>query len=165
MNEIWMPVKNHETYCKISNYGNVRSIRTGKLRKLQKHSDGYYCLIFYINNKSHIKYLHRLIAETFIPNPNNLPEVNHIDGNKLNNSIDNLEWCTHRQNIIHAYKNQLINHSYGITAKLNKNDVNEIRKLYPSHTQLELSKIFNISKSQIQRIVNNKSWKNCQKCQ
>lgn len=92
-----MPVKNYETYCEISNYGNIRSIRTGKLRKLQKHVDGYYCLIFYVNGKSLIKYLHRLIAETFIPNPNNLPEVN--------------------------------------------------------------SKMFNISKSQIQRIVNNKSWK------
>ena len=56
------------------------------------------------NGKMYNKQLHRLLAKAFIPNPNNYPIINHIDGNKLNNSLDNLEWCTHKHNTIEAYK-------------------------------------------------------------
>ena len=75
-------------------------------RKLGVHinRNGYK---FVVLGRNGDEFLHRLIAEAFIPNPNNLPIINHIDGNKLNNSIENLEWCTHSQNTLHAYETGL----------------------------------------------------------
>ena len=92
--------------------GNVYSLgkNTHKVKKLkaQKHSQGY--LMVRINNK--IKYVHRLVATAFIPNPNNYPQVNHIDGDKTNNTVsndhtNNLEWCSAEYNAQHAYDNGL----------------------------------------------------------
>lgn len=78
--------------------------------KPQKHNNGYLIVNIKIPNKKSKTFLvHRLIAETFIPNPENKPCVNHKDGNKLNNCVDNLEWVTYTENEIHAYKNDLIN--------------------------------------------------------
>lgn len=77
--------------------------KTGLVRKIQLNKKlGYYQIALYTENKQSIKYIHRLIAEHFIPNPHNLPEVNHIDSNRLNNSIDNLEWVDSRTNSLHA---------------------------------------------------------------
>jgi len=161
MEEIWKPIKDFETYCEISNLGNVRSLRTGKLRKLQIHTDGYYCLIFFVNKLRHTKYIHRLIAEAFIPNPDNKPEINHIDGNKKNNNILNLEWCTHKENIDHAYNNNLIKINRGENKnnhKLTDNDVILIRSLN-NIKQIDIAKKFNISTKTIRDILNNKTWK------
>lgn len=69
---------------------------------------GYYTVSLYDGSKAYTKYLHRLIAETFLPNPLNKRFINHKDGNKLNNSLDNLEFCTHSENIQHAYNTGLI---------------------------------------------------------
>jgi hypothetical protein len=68
---------------------------------------GYYRVSLYNNGRYHKFQLHRLVAEHFIPNPHNLPQVNHKDGNKLNNNVYNLEWCTQSDNIIHAINNNL----------------------------------------------------------
>ncbi len=67
----------------------------------------YRAVCLSINNISTSRYVHRLVAETFIANPDNLPEVNHIDGNPLNNHVDNLEWCTRSENVAHAYRTGL----------------------------------------------------------
>lgn len=69
---------------------------------------GYYVISLVVNGKKISKSVHRLVAETFIPNPLGLPQVNHIDGNKLNNNIHNLEWCTRSENMLHAHKHGLV---------------------------------------------------------
>lgn len=109
MKEIWEKIEKFENY-EVSNLGNVRSFikeKNGVVLKPQKNKKGYYQVLLYKNKKPHPKRLHRLVAQAFIPNPENKPQVNHIDGNKLNNCVNNLEWCTNSENQIHAYKNGL----------------------------------------------------------
>lgn len=93
----------------VSNTGKVRSLnfnRTGKTKELKqtKINSGYLQVQLWKKGSEKSKYclVHRLVAEVFIPNPNNLPEVNHIDENKENNSVENLEWLSHPKNIIHG---------------------------------------------------------------
>ncbi len=102
-----LKIKDFEDYT-IDKNGNVFSIRKDKyLKPYLDRKNGYLSVALY-KDGTHKNYrVHRLVAETFIPNPSNLPQVNHIDGNKLNNNVDNLEWCTSKQNIQHAWKNGL----------------------------------------------------------
>lgn len=106
MQEIWKDIINFPNY-QISNLGNVYSKKNYKIRK-SFVSNGYLCIYLFKNGKRYRKKIHRLVAEAFIPNPNNLPIINHIDGNKMNNIVSNLEWCTSKQNTIHAYKTGLM---------------------------------------------------------
>lgn len=108
MEEIWKPIKNYENLYSISNLGRVRSkdrqrlgvggsIRNckGKILKANPNQSGHLLVNLYDEEgKSKKALVHRLVAEAFISNPENLPCVNHIDENKLNNCVDNLEWCT-----------------------------------------------------------------------
>ena len=103
MKEIWKPIRNSNEY-EISNYGNIKKNKT--IIKLNKWSL-YKVVRIKLNNKFKTYYVHRLVAETFIPNPDNKPIVNHIDANKLNNRVDNLEWCTKQENEKHAWKHGL----------------------------------------------------------
>lgn len=111
-NEIWIDIEGYEGLYQVSNYGNVRSLnykRTGKSKilKQQKHKSGYLKVNLYINGSMRTYLVHRLVCEAFIDNPENKPEVNHVDGNKGNNAIDNLEWTTRSENQIHAWNNGL----------------------------------------------------------
>lgn len=96
-----------ESYS-IDEDGNVFNKKTGKKLKGSISEGGYKYYRLSINNKKTMFYAHRLVAMNFIDNPLNLPVVNHIDGNKLNNNINNLEWVSYSENICHAYKNNLI---------------------------------------------------------
>ncbi len=162
MNEVWKPIKDFESQYLISNLGRVKTIKTGLIRKLQVHKDGYLCLILCTNRIRCVKYIHRLVAESFIDNPSNLVEVNHIDGNKLNNSISNLEWCTHHDNVLHAVNTGLMKFRKGIeinSTKLTESQVIEIRKLKGIVKGNKIAVMYNVDKSTIYDILNNKSWK------
>ncbi len=109
--EIWKDIIGHEGTYQVSNLGRVKSLNRiiiysngcvhnqhGKILSGFINTNGYKSIDLYKNKKSKKYYIHRLVAEAFIPNPNNLPEVNHKDENKLNNIVDNLEWCTSSEN-------------------------------------------------------------------
>lgn len=113
--EIWKDIKGFEGIYKVSNYGRIKSIiRYKKMMKTALDRSGYLkiCLTDSKHKKHTIK-IHRLVAENFIPNTENKEQVNHIDGNKENNRVDNLEWCSQSENMIHAFKNNLIHRGKG----------------------------------------------------
>ena len=108
MQEIWKTINDFEGYI-ISNFGNLISLKNSQTKYLTKriNKKGYVEYKLTRNGKSSYYKAHRLVAKTFIPNPENKPQVNHIDGNKQNNHVDNLEWCTNSENQLHAYRNVL----------------------------------------------------------
>ncbi len=103
MYEIFKDIKGYEGLYQVSNLGRVKSFNRGKERILKPCLDryGYFHVTLSKNGKQKGCTIHRLVATTFIPNPNNLPQINHIDGNKTNNKIENLEWCTAQENVTH----------------------------------------------------------------
>lgn len=106
-NEIWKPLVGYETEYLISSYGRLKSIKHGKSIILKPHintRNGYVYYLVSKNGKSKNSRAHRLVALTFIPTNDTKLQVNHKDGNKTNNRVDNLEWCTQSENMIHAYK-------------------------------------------------------------
>lgn len=122
MQEIWKDIKGYEDKYQISNLGNIKTIKEwagnkysskykkcNKLIKPIKDSGGYYCVFLWKNSKGKTHRIHRLVAETFIPNPEKLPCINHKDGNKQNNCINNLEWCTYKYNSNEAIRLGLSN--------------------------------------------------------
>lgn len=107
--EEWRPLLNFEGRYEVSNLGRIKSLKRNKIIKTHISPQGYMCasLRYIGEKKTRTIRIHRAIAQAFIPNPNNYPIINHKDGNKLNNSIDNLEWCTCQHNIRHSFDNRL----------------------------------------------------------
>lgn len=101
--ESWRPVVGYEGLYEVSDKGRVKSFLKIKNRILKPVNDNYLRVDLYKNGKNNLKLIHRLVAEAFIKNPNTKPQVNHIDGNKHNNTIENLEWVTAKENGKHAY--------------------------------------------------------------
>lgn len=104
MKEIWKDIKGYEGLYQISNLGEIKSLnyrQTGKekIMKPYKANNGYLKIGLNKNGIRKIMYIHRLVAETFIPNLNNYTEINHNDENKENNEVNNLKWCNHKYNI------------------------------------------------------------------
>ena len=97
------PIKDYEGKYYVTSQGDVVNAKGDTLKPTINKKIGYKTVSLWENNKGSSKTIHRLVALTYLPNPNNLPEVNHIDGNKLNNHVDNLEWVTRSENMIHAY--------------------------------------------------------------
>jgi len=142
-----------------------KRIMKGKIMSSKPGIQGYPHITLNYKGKYKGYGLHRLLAICFIPNPNNYPCVNHKDGNKLNYSLDNLEWCTHVKNIRHAYQNGLTPIRKGINNKssvLNPEKINQILDIV-KNTEIsykEIGKIFNVSSSCIGDIVKGKTWNN-----
>lgn len=104
LNEQWMPIPGHEGDYEISNFGRVKSLIKGRIMALT-NNDGY--LYVKLRGGKH-KRVHRVVAQVFIPNPENKPGVNHINGNKQDNRVSNLEWVTAKENMRHAMELGLI---------------------------------------------------------
>lgn len=179
--EIWKDVPEYEGIYQVSTKGRIRSLKSSKhckphilkqtvqiekSHRKYKNSSGYAFVKLYVNGKGYNKRVHRLVAITFIPNPENKDQVNHIDGNSLNNCVENLEWSNGSENTLHAKRvlkrgiSYLIGERHG-RANLTWNDVNKIREDYPKDINLDykdFAKIYNVNSAEIGHIVMNKSW-------
>ena len=157
MIEIWKPIKGYERFYEVSNLGRVKSKLGKKIRFLKSN-----CLLKgyrYSQLQSKNFLTHRLVAQAFIPNPENKPQVNHKDGVKDNNFVENLEWVTQSENEIHARKTGLKRTFYGedvANSKLTLNQVLEIKK--SNKTQIILSKEYGVHQVHIGRIKSGKRW-------
>lgn len=129
MEEIWKDIKGYEGLYQVSNLGRVRSFPRQGTRKeetilrLTKTKKGYLSLHLCKNKEGRSFRVHRLVAEAFIPNPTNLPQINHKDENKLNNCVDNLEWCDSRYNNIYNGRMKKIARKIGRKVKCLETDV------------------------------------------
>lgn len=136
--------------------------KKGRKLKPQKTKGGYYVVDLPNNNRNHnVVLVHRLVAMAFIPNPDNLPEVNHKDTNKLNNKVENLEWCTKSQNQKHKFLNLncSLKGSQKVNSKLKEKDVfNIIQLRKDGFSNRYIGNIYNISPSVVSSIYNNKAW-------
>lgn len=161
----WKTLKGYSRY-KISQDGEILSFVQYEFGKILKHSytkDGYPQIKLRddFGGKKTFR-VHRLVAILFIKNPKNLPEVNHIDGNKLNSSFDNLEWCNPRHNQLHAYSTGLRKRPFGTLnhfSKLTEEQVSQIKNWIRNGISYhEVIRYFCIKKSTYYNIKNGVSW-------
>lgn len=142
--------------------GTIVNLRSN-LELKQRIVNKYKVVTLFIDKRRKDFKVHRLVSICFVDNLKDKPFVNHIDGNKFNNNYTNLEWCTHIENVKHAMENNLTNNKGELNpaSKLKKENVEDIKALYKTnkYSHRGLAKQFNISKSQITRIINNKSWR------
>ncbi len=164
MQEEWKDIKGFEGLYKISNCGNIKSLRKSRLLKPSTDKDGYLKVMLTDNiSKSHYFRVHRIVGIAFIPNPANLPHMNHKDGNVQNNQVTNLEWCTVQYN--NQYRSVLNpdlfkNEDSRYAKVLNKNKVVEIYNLSLSGvlSQNAIAEKYGISQKMVSLIKTGKRW-------
>ncbi|MFP7224882.1 NUMOD4 domain-containing protein [Priestia filamentosa] len=176
MQEVWKPVKGYEGMYEVSNKGNVKSVpreyinkvgarRTvkGQMLRFFKTKEGYVRISLGINQKQKNYLVHRLVAETFLDNPDGKNEVNHKDANKENNAVDNLEWCTRVDNIRHSFANNLVFRDKGTeryNSKLDENKVREMRRLFETgnYRISEVARMFSVNRKTADNAIKKVTW-------
>jgi hypothetical protein len=187
--EIWRDIPGYEGYYKVSNLGRVKGLERkvphptcgGKMTVHEEmlstpisfNGRGYCQVVLSKNGKSKRPSVHRLVAHAFIPNPENKPCINHKDGNKTNNKVENLEWCSYSENSTHAYKQGLFpkdmnKGSKNGRSKLTEAQVKEIRTrfeeadkktIFIKDIYKELTQDYSVCKTTIHRIIKRTHWK------
>lgn len=175
--ETWKKIPKLNNEYEVSNTGKIRSVdgfvvrsngkpyfRKSKQLKTYIPTNGYEQGAASVNKKLQNYKIHRLVAEAFIPNPLNKEEVNHIDGNKLNNNVSNLEWCTRQENIAHSIENKLQTPFKGEevgNSILKEADVLYIRQNYKPRilTRKSLAEMFGVKECTIKDVLSRRSWK------
>lgn len=167
--EYWKTIEGYEDY-EVSSLGRIRSNKSNRksiILKERYSKDGYIQYALLKNGKAKYIRIHRLVAEYFIPNPENKPTVNHKDGDKTNNCVENLEWATLSEQIQHAYDLGLKKPMKGnaqVNHVLTTEQVIEIRKIYKAHDKefgmKALAKKYGVSEPTINRVAHHRSYKN-----
>lgn len=166
MTEVIKEIKGFEGRYTISNLGIVRSLLTGKVMKQSITDQGRARVNLRYAHSRKFKSLlvHRLVAGNFIPNPENLPEVNHKDCNPLNNKVDNLEWCDRRYNVKYSYDygKKTVKRINNPNVKLTEEDVLTIKALLKTSRFLpiEIAKMFGVTSGSITHIDKGRTWSN-----
>lgn len=151
--EIWKYINGYEGLYEISNKGKVRNAE-GRILKARTQNKGYFYVTLHSNHKERKFTIHRLVAEVFIPKINGFNQVNHINGNKKDNSVENLEWCNQRLNYNHGMQKFLYSHNDNhYFAKLTNEQVRTIPTLFKiGFTRTTISRILNVNVSSIEAI-------------
>lgn len=165
---IWKPLPTLETKFEVSDTGQIRHTNTGRVLKASPTGNGYLRIVYYVgggreNKKIAALSVHRAVATTFLPNPLSLPYVNHKNGNKQDNTVSNLEWCTPSENAQHAVDNGLTP-IIGINNPMNKlteSQVLAIRSRYVPRvcSMYKLAAEYNVTPALINNIVKRRLWK------
>lgn len=157
-NEIFKKVTVCENYS-VSNYGRVRNDKKGTFLS-PRNLKGYQRVSLWYNGKAHDHRIHRLVAQAFLPNPDNKAEVNHINGIRNDNRVSNLEWCTGKENSEHRAKTLFQGDTFkgqnNENSVLTNEDVLNIRT--STLTKTQLAEKYNVSTTQITRIITRKLW-------
>ena len=159
--EVWKPIPNTTQYF-VSNKSRVKSVKSWRTLIMtpfkSRHKNAYYQVYLSEGGVRTRDYLHRLVAQAFIENLDSKREVNHKNGNKLDNRVENLEWCTRGENMRHAKREGLI--PYVTNGKLDVSKAKEIRDKHKTGKffQRHLAEMYGVSVPTINGIVNNKHW-------
>lgn len=177
MQEIWKPIVGYEGLYEVSNLGRVRSIDrvifvnnkkrklTGKLLELKCNRGGYLICVL-SNKKTKSIRVHRVVAESFIPKIKGKLCINHLDNDRTNNNVSNLQWCTQKENIRYAYSQnrmdwERIKGEKHPQSKLNISLVKEIRNKQGILKRIDVARLYKIDPANVSSIWNRKTWKHC----
>lgn len=162
--ELWKSIPEY-TDIEVSSLGRVKKYNTKDkewkiVQKFAKDRDGYYkCNVHKVEGSTTQQYVHRLIALAFIENPDNKPVVNHIDGNRNNNKVDNLEWVTYRENVLHSYQygNRKRCKDVPRNTLLTDYQIEQIDNLRQYYTVNQISKLYNIQYQSLKNIIHKRN--------
>lgn len=158
----WINCEGFENLYKVSESGKVFSVRAARFLKGSLDSYGYPIVSLHNKGYSKSRLVHRLVAKAFIPNPENKPQINHIDGNKQNNHVSNLEWSTNSENIKHAYALGLAASQKGTSNNMNKLSEAEVIAIKDLKAKgigaTEISKVMGLPLPRVKNVYYGQSW-------